>query len=487
MLRMIDRAAPLQRRSARVSGANASPTAPRSRNFLSSPALHALVAGSLARRTLKGQGQLIRDLQATVGNAAVRLMILQRKGGWPDASSKGRAWNDPSAKAVGKIWRIAIAGLKGGTKEAFKDDDSAHTTEAADHRAIVMIRDGFKPGEQVEVLLYFHGHTEASRGQYAGWRQRTFKETRKTKKAKLVSDDTVRDVALDQIEQQIEHSGHSQMIGILPQGGPQHQFGDIKADEYIKDVLERVNAEYPDKLKKVPSSWEIILSAHSGGGFEVNKIVSGSSKPAKLKAIILFDAEAMADDIKQRLQEDLKFLADPAHKGGANAYLASRPPVRAFAREKSKYGNMYGTLVDDTITEFTTALLSADQRKEMDALRARDACVALSATERSRLKELSRTKPTLASDRNELKKLRERAACKPLMTRERNRLDRLAKRDLQLQSVTSFLPKLRALYKINLLDPNTVGHEEIIRGTHADSGPYKAGQGTLEQALQSVP
>ena len=237
----------------------------------------------------------------------------------------------------------------------------------------------------------------------------------------------------------------------------------------------------------MPGSWELILSGHSGGGFEVSAIVSDTSKPAKLKAIILFDAEAMAGDFKRRLEEDLKFLADPAHKGDAPAYLASRPSVRAFARDKSKYGNMYATLVDDTITRFTTGLLSLDQRKELDGLKARDACVALSDSERLRLKELSRTKPTSGADRDELKKLRERAACKPLTARERTRLERLAKRDLQLQSVTSFLPKLRELYQVTLLDPKAVGHEEIIRGTHADSGPYKAGQGNLEKALRSVP
>jgi len=450
------------------------------------PAMHVAVVGPVARRILRAQEQLIHQLHGLAGNAAVRL-ILQRQGGWPGASSKGPAWNDPKAKAVGKVWRIAIAGLKGGTSEVSKDADSAHTTEAADHRAIVLIPDGFKPSEKEEILLYFHGHTEAWRGQYAGWRQRTFKETRGTRKAKLVSDDTVRDVALDQIEQQIEKSGHSQMIGILPQGGPQHQFGKIKADEYIKDVLGRVNAEYPNKLKKVPSSWEIILSGHSGGGFEVSAIVSGTSKPAKLKAIILCDAEAMAWDIKRRLEEDLKFLAYPDNTGAASTYLASRPSVRAFAREKSKYGNMYATLVDDTITGFTKRLLSVNQRKELDGLNGRVACVALSAGERLRLKDLSRTRPTSAADRDELKKLRERAACKALNPRERTRRDQLAKRALQLQSVTGFLPNLRGLYQITILDPKAVGHEEVIRGTHADSGAYKAGQGNLEKALRSVP
>ena len=32
-------------------------------------------------------------------------------------------------------------------------------------------------------------------------------------------------------------SGKRQTIGILAQGGPQHQFGDINVDAYISDVL----------------------------------------------------------------------------------------------------------------------------------------------------------------------------------------------------------------------------------------------------------
>src|SRR5262249_13820830 len=162
-----------------VSAACAAPTAPRLTTLLKFPARRAIVASPLTRRTLKGQGPLIRDLQAAVGNAAVRL-ILQRKGGWPDASSKGRKWNDPEPKKVSpssKVWRIAIAGLKGGTDKAFKGGDSAHSTEGADHRAIVLIPVGFDPvkpaDKPVEVLLYFHGHTDAWRGKYAGFRQRS--------------------------------------------------------------------------------------------------------------------------------------------------------------------------------------------------------------------------------------------------------------------------------------------------------------------------
>ena len=65
----------------------------------------------------------------------------------------------------------------GGASGSVKGGDSAHTTEAADHRAIVLVPQGFSPKDPVDVLLYFHGHTEVWRGRYAGFRQRTFTPT----------------------------------------------------------------------------------------------------------------------------------------------------------------------------------------------------------------------------------------------------------------------------------------------------------------------
>jgi hypothetical protein len=79
------------------------------------------------REPMVGQQRLFQNLQTVAGNTAMNI-LLQRDGGWPDASKKGKAWNDAQAKAVGKIWRIAIAGLKGGTTRAFKGGDNAHTT-----------------------------------------------------------------------------------------------------------------------------------------------------------------------------------------------------------------------------------------------------------------------------------------------------------------------------------------------------------------------
>src|SRR5262245_56673065 len=125
-------------------------------------------AGEFAPGIESGRRLLAHDVTHTLQQSTG---VLQRKGGWPDASTKGRAWNDPSAKKVGTIWRMAIAGLKGGTKMAVKDGASEHSQEAAAQRRSVLIPAGFDPEKDpVEVLLHFHGHTEAWRGQYAGYR-----------------------------------------------------------------------------------------------------------------------------------------------------------------------------------------------------------------------------------------------------------------------------------------------------------------------------
>lgn len=413
--------------------------------------------GRLPRARGSGQFELIRDLQALAGNAAVT-RILQRQPSGPDPG-KGEHWNDTKAYAVGRMWRMEVTGLKGGTDEKFLDDDSAHTEEPADHRAIVVIPDGFQPDKTTEVLLYFHGHTETWRGRYAGWRERTFRRrTKDIKKTGLVSDATVRDVALDQIEQQLQASGHAQMIGILPQGGAQHQFGKINADEYIADVLEHTKSAHPDRLKAVPDSWKVVIAGHSGGGTEVADIVSGKDKPKNLEAILLFDAESMKANISARVSEDLAFLSDITKTDAERkAYLDQRPAVRVTAREKGKYGPMYATVVDDAIDRWMADhKLSARQKTELAGLQSREACDP-------------------------------KDGCKALGAGERRQLDRLAKRQAQVDAVTAFLPNVRDLYRVTLTDEAVAGHEDIIRGAHADSGDYQPGQGNLEKALHTIP
>ena len=151
-----------------------------------------------------------------------------------------------------------------------------------------------------------------------------------------------------------------------------------------------------------------------------------------------------------------------------------------------RYAKMYINLVDDTIAAFTNRLLSSDRQKELDALKARQACVVMPDADRRRLAELRRKKPGPGAERDELKTLEEKAACKPLTARDRTRFDELAKRESQLQSVTAFLPAVRQLYQVTRIDADTLEHEEIIRGAREGSGDYQPGQGNLEKALKPI-
>jgi len=437
------------------------------------------------RRTV-GAHRLVSTMQTVAGNLAVTI-ALQRAGGWPGAATKGKSWNDATPKDVGRVRRLAIAGLAGGATTSFKGGDSEHTTEAADHRAIVLVPQGFSPKDPVDVLLYFHGHTEVWRGRYAGFRQRTFTPTAATKKATLTSDNTVRDVDLDQIEQQIDSSGKRQTIGILAQGGPQHQFGDINVDAYISDVLARTNKEYPTILTAVPKSWSVILSGHSGGGFAVQDALSAKNKPKNLKGLLLFDAEAMQRDMRKRITDDLDFLADPAHSDAdRDTHLAGRPSVRAFTSAGSPYASRYKDIVGATIESSLERIFPNARKAELQRLRTRQALQPLTPTESVRLKELTRGRPTDQAGRDELRSLRARQSNQPLRPADAARMAALTKREEQLAAVTRFLPKIQQLYQLTAM-PAGVEHEEIIRGTPTDSGTYKAGQGNLEKALRSLP
>ena len=364
------------------------------------------------------------------GNRALGL-ALQRQPGWPDASTKGPKWNDATAKSVGAIRRLAVSGLPGGTSGKFRGSESAHTTEAADHRAIVLVPAGFdaKGKDPVEVLLYFHGHTESWRGQYAGWRQRSYPDPKNPKRPGPTSDDTVRDVALDQIEQQIENSGHGRMIGILPQGGEQSQFGDMSdATTYVNDVLAKASKDYPKELAAPPASPRLIVAGHSGGGRAVRDILTSKTPPAQLAGIVLFDAEACRPVILQRLGEDMTYLTDPSHTD-QKSYLAGRPPVRILARKVHKYGNMYGPIFADSFK------------------------AAIAAWQDS------------------------------LATAKVPRADRLSRK----AALAQYIPDLQKLYALDLIDPTTMEHEEIIRGGHDDKSAYVKGRGNLEKALRSIP
>ena len=189
-----------------------------------------------------------------------------QRAGWSDASKMNKSAQNidkdgkVTTSTASTILRIPIEGLKAGnqdnsmTKQVTKTDPvtkvqtvvtvPVSTTEKAAGKAIALVPDSLDPTKPVEILLHLHGFNE-------GYRQ---------------VGNSVRDIGLDKIEQQMISSGHTQMIGILPQETTKSGLGGgFNSDAYITEVLGKIQAE--KKWAKAPGIARVILFlAHSGGG-----------------------------------------------------------------------------------------------------------------------------------------------------------------------------------------------------------------------------
>jgi hypothetical protein len=299
----------------------------------------------------------LAQLQRQAGNRAVTALVrpaprpvrVQRKAGWSDASTEGEGWNAGERAVPGTaIRRVPVDGLTEGNQQSWQDDAASKqlTDESAAGRAIVAIPAGLDLRKPVDVLLHFHGYAETADRPYAGWRQRK-------------SDHTVRDVALDQIEQQLHAAGAAQLIGVLPQGGIRSEFGSRRSpnlDGYVAEVLDRLAAT--GALAARPTAGRVIVSAHSGGGHLVKRALDQElagkkgkgSMPANLGQLVLFDAINNADELAtatawvlSRLDADLAVLADAGRTADAkDAYLAASPRFRGY--HTGGYGPRYRKL-----------------------------------------------------------------------------------------------------------------------------------------------
>ncbi len=267
-----------------------------------------------------------------------RPVAVQRKPGWSDADG----WNAGEKTVPGTaVRRIPLEGLSGGHQEESQGDaGSSHLTdESAAGRAIVIVPASLDPTKPVDALLHFHGYAETEKRPFAGWREHK-------------DDDTVRDVALDQIEQQLHATGATQLIGVLPQGGHKSQFGDMKMDSYLRQILDRLGDD--GVLKAKPPSGRVIVSAHSGGGHLVKRVLDRKALPKGFGALVLF--EAINNDkelataqswVTSRLDADLTVLADPARTArDKEAYLTTSTRFRGYygTASSKKYGERYETL-----------------------------------------------------------------------------------------------------------------------------------------------
>lgn len=251
------------------------------------------------------------------GNRAVA-GLLQRKVGWSNAVSEGYAWN-ADERPAGKrktIRRIPLEGFGAGLQQDKPVGDL--TPESAIDRAIVLVPEKLDTGKPIEVLVFLHGHTEGAHRPFAGWRTLpSLKSRRKQGKAGVETlrqgidaQDVapVRDVALDDAPDQLEDSGFTQTVIVLPQGGLYSQFGkagdsNFDSRTYVKKVVDQLQADHKwrDASGKVaaaaPQVTRISMAGHSGAGASLRNMANESVTPRSARAsgilmgdLVLYDA-----------------------------------------------------------------------------------------------------------------------------------------------------------------------------------------------------
>ncbi len=291
-----------------------------------------------ARRATTGSfADAVLDLQRDAGNQAVAGLVasIQRKGGWKGASTEGEAWNASTHDTVGgAIRRIPIQGLTLGNQGAYTGGFSAELTdESAAGRAIVLAPASLNPDQPIDCMLHFHGYAEKKGRPYAGYRQRK-------------SDNSVRDLALDHLEQQLAAAGSAQLIGVLAQGGDQSQFGNASfdADAYLDQVITRLMAEgelKKPKAKDRPDRGRTMISGHSGGGHVIRAMLEGSGTaklPANLGELVLFDAinnpkesKAIKKWVLSQLDTDKAGVTDAGTSDAdKRRFLEATPTLRGY-------------------------------------------------------------------------------------------------------------------------------------------------------------
>ena len=328
-----------------------------------------------ARATLHSS---VLDLNRLAGNRAVA-GLLQRKVGWSDAVTKGYGWNaDERTRKGGKVRRIPLEGLAEGLGMARKDqqawkwvvDDrktgAGHpelestnipslSPESAKGKAIVLVPAALDATKPIEVVVFLHGFTEGAHRPYAGLR--ALDPAPQGAGAKLTSlrtgiDSTdvapVRDVALDEADLQLEESGRSQLVILIPQGGLHSQFSkegkaDFAAVALVDEVVAKLQTEQrwygPDgkPTTSAPTVKRTTMSGHSGAG----AALSAMANRGEIKGdLVLYDAINGSTQlgrfkswVKQRLDEDLAALAAEPDETKQLEYLQGAQKLRGYCTD----------------------------------------------------------------------------------------------------------------------------------------------------------
>jgi hypothetical protein len=320
----------------------------------------------------------ILGLHRSAGNRAVA-GLLQRKVGWSDASKQGKAWN-ADERAVGKIRRIPLEGLAEGLDANVRGAGGRKipelSSEGATGKAIVLVPAALDATASIEVIVFLHGFTEGLHRPYAGWRQlvdpkpptaaqgAALQERLPRLRQGIDATDTapVRDVALDQVEQQLEESGHTQLVIVLPQGGLKSQFSkdgtaDFHAGRYVTEVVTRLRTEKRWRdgagtpIDTAPSVRRVTMAGHSGAGAALSNMTNeavkakrglkpGDASSALTGDLVIYDAingsqlERFKDWTAMRLEEDFAFLTDDSISDEAKLFhLQTAPKLRGFTTD----------------------------------------------------------------------------------------------------------------------------------------------------------
>jgi hypothetical protein len=308
--------------------------------------------------------------------------VLQRKVGWSDAVTDGYAWNK-AERQVGNIRRIPLEDLPvGSPKDA---PIKSLTPESSARRAIVLLPKALDAGQDVEYVVFLHGHTEDSGSRpFAGWR--AYKPPppprgRKPPPPKDPKDETwveklrhgidatdvapVRDVALDEAEQQLEDSGLTQTVMILPQGGLTSEFGDtgdksFDAGNYVDKIADRLLTEKcwldakGNAATAKPKRARITMAGHSGAGATFRNMIKGAAGSSAIPGdLVIFDAINGDDQYKKikgwmldRLNADLAVLTGSKTDDEKLKYLQTAPKLRGFWTDlyKDPYTKLEGEI-----------------------------------------------------------------------------------------------------------------------------------------------
>jgi hypothetical protein len=251
---------------------------------------------------------------------------------------------------------------KDGKQITEKSFEKEKTAEHPQHMAVVVMPDHIPEGAVLQVILHFHGLGYRSYDPYAGYLE---------KRDANVAERTVRDVAQEHWEQQLgavnsaRTKGQPLVVAILAQGRGQEDFGNTETYAFVNDVLTHVPA-----LSKI-IDYEIVLSAHSGGGFRIadridqvktaDKARLSAAKPGRLPEratdlVVMFDAEAItsvAEAARAKITALAKTLKD-ADPTTARAAIAATPKFRFYFFLNGHYHNNYVAQWKKVQTALTT-------------------------------------------------------------------------------------------------------------------------------------